>query len=173
MPRLVRSTDRYGRWDKLKIYIFVFVAGFPITIRLFFIFLGGREAGSRRPPYPHMVFVGNERTSTYRQSPGCGFQPQRHHCELTPSDFNCFAIGKKVFQQGNANCLPAWQCRAGQYTCLWSIEHHSLVSLCVLKVKTVRHHLTAEESMNQCQKILPRKLTASVVCSKTKTPAML
>lgn len=152
----------------MKIYIFVFVAGFPITIRLLFIFLGGREAGSRRPPYPHMVFVGNERTSACRQSPGCRFQPQRHDSELTPSDFNCFAIGNKMFQQGNANCLPAWPCRAGRYmSMIYRTPQPGFT------VFTEGQDSKAPFNSRGIYEPVLKYLTASVVCSKTKIQAIL
>lgn len=137
MPRLVGSTDRYGRWDKLKIYIFVFVLGFPITIRLFFIFYWKqREEGSWRQEASTSTFLW-EIASPHRQSPDWRFQLQRHACEMTSCDFNCLAVGNKVFRQGNANCLPAWPWRAGQYASLWSAAHCGVASQRLLRVRTV------------------------------------
>lgn len=83
------------------------------------------------------------RASPHKRCPDWRFQLQRHACEMTSCDFNCLAVGNKVFQQGNANCLPAWPWRVGQYTSLWSAAHYGLVSLCLVEVKTVRHHSTA------------------------------
>lgn len=57
--------------------------------------------------------VGNERASTHRQSPDWRFQLQRHACEMTSCDFNYFAVGKKVFVQGNANLLTSLATEGG------------------------------------------------------------
>ena len=102
------------------------------------------------------------RASAHKQSPDWRFQLQRHACEMTSCDFNCLAVGNKVFRRGNANCLAT----EGGSIHISGICSTPRPGFTVFTggggVKTVRPQWTAQESISIRDCLPKEKTTASV-----------